>query len=633
MYRMIFMTGVIFILSLAMASKIYALDYDLGNVLVSATKTEQYECEVGSSATVITAAEMEKSGKNSMAEVLQNTPGVSLRRNSVYGGVASLDIRGAKSGQTMIMIDGVEVYDPIAIDRDFDFAHLTTDNIEQVEIIRGPQSALYGANAMAGVVNIITKKGEGPLQIDYSLQAGSFDTFIESLGARGSNESVNYAMFVSRFDSEGVNKARDGGEKDGYKSTTVSTKIGAKVFDEAEVFLAGRYTDAEFDIDEFDNSFQYIEDDPNRVNFSKQLVLKTGFTQWISQAWKHTVSASFINMDRRDRDPQDDTDTTENDDSRFRGDVKKIQWQHDVALSDIDVETLGVEYQQERGASFADTSFYNSQFDRRAVQTRGGYFQAQLNPLENLFATAGVRIDNHDIFGAETTYRIAAAYLSEQTKTRYRTSYGTAFKAPSIYQLYDSTNGNENLQAEKSKGFDAGIEQKFIDDKLTAGITYFVNDFKDIISWTPDFPGAWTGEYTNINKAYTRGCELQTKLKPDENWQLKGNYTYTMTKDKTSGNEFGRRPRHQGSLGLDWDYSPKSSIYVMAKFIGSRFDDDNNTRKLKKYFLFDICASYDVAEDTQFFWRIENLFNRDYELISGFDGLGRAIYTGVKGVF
>lgn len=633
MQRLTFISGIIFILSFAVMLEGYALDYNLGSVLVSATKTEQYDFEVGSAATVITAEDIAKSGKNSLAEALQKSPGVSLRRNSVYGGVTSVDIRGAKSGQTMIMIDGVEIYDPIAIDRDFDFAHLTTDNIEQVEIIRGPQSALYGANAMAGIVNIITKKGEGPPQLTYSLQGGSFDTFIESLGLSGSNNTSNYAVFVSRIDSEGVNKARNGGEKDGYKSTTLSAKIDTEVFDESEVFFIGRYTDAEFAIDEFDNSFQYIEDDPNRINFSKQLVLKTGFTQWVSQAWAHTLSASFINMDRRDRDPRDDIDTTENDDSRFRGDVKKIQWQHDVAISGIDVETLGVEYQQERGASFANTSFYNSQFDRRTVQTRGGYIQTQLNPYDNLFTTAGVRIDNHDIFGAETTYRLAAAYLSQETKTRYRASYGTAFKAPSIYQLYDSTNGNENLQAEKSKGFDAGIEQKFMDENLIAGATYFINDFKDLISWTPDFPGAWTGQYTNINRAYTRGYELETRLKTNNNWQLSGNYTYTKTRDKTTGAEFGRRPRHQASLGLDWDYCQKGDVFILAKFVGQRFDDDNNTRKLKKYFLFDISTSYDITEDAQLFWRIENIFNRNYELISGFDGLGRAIYTGIKGVF
>ncbi|MFH1094541.1 MAG: TonB-dependent receptor [Candidatus Omnitrophota bacterium] len=612
---------------------VYAEDYNLGKVLVSATRTEAYQAEVGSSTTVITKEDLENSGKVSVADVLQSTPGISLRRNSVYGGVTSVDIRGAKSGQTMVMIDGVEIYDPIAIDRDFDLAHLTTDNIEQIEIVRGPQSPLYGANAMTGVINIITKKGQGKPKVDYSLEGGAFDTFGESLGFSGANDQYNYAVFASRVDSEGVNKARDGSEKDGYKSTTVSANLGANILDDAELFFTSRYTDAEFDIDEFDNSYQYIEDDINRVNFSRQFTSKAGLNQVINENWDHQLSFSFINMNRRDRDPADTTDTTEKDDSRFKGDVKKIQWQHNISVSDKDIQTLGFDYQEERGASFADTSSYTSRFERRSVQNRGYYFQTQLNPVENLFTTAGVRIDNHDIFAAETNYRIALSYIYTKTNTRFKSSYGTAFKAPSIYQLYDSTNGNEKLEAETSKGSDIGFEQQLFEERLMLGATYFNNKFKDLISWTPDFSGAWTGKYTNIKEAYTRGCELEAAWAIRKELKTSVNYTYTATKDKDTGKEFGRRPKNQAGAGLDWKCSDKGNIYFGGRFIGERFDNDSNTVKLKKYYLFDVAARYNISEGTELFWRIENVFDRQHELISGFDGLSRAVYAGIKGSF
>ncbi len=604
------------------SANVQAADYNLGEVLVSATRTELYQAEAGSATTVITSKDLKNSGRAFVADILGDTPGISLRRNSVYGGVASVDIRGAKSGQTMVMIDGVEIYDPIAIDRDFDFAHLTVDNIEQIEVVRGPQSPLYGANAMTGVINIITKKGKGKPTVNYSVEAGSFDTFRESLAFRGANDKYNYAATVSRIDSNGVNKARDGSEKDGYKSTTVSTNIGMNIFDDAELFFIGRYTDAEFDIDELDNSSQYIEDDINRINSSQQFISKVGFTQVMNERWDHQLSFSFINMNRRDRDPADATDTTEKDDSRFKGDVKKMQWQHNVSLGGKDVQTLGFDYQEERGASFADTS----RFDRRSMQNRGYYLQTQLNPMEGLFAVGGVRMDNHDIFGAETTYRIALSYFCTKTNIRYKSSYGTAFKAPSIYQLYDSTNGNAQLKAETSKGFDIGMERQFLENRVMLGATYFNNKFKDLISWTP-------GQYTNIKEAYTGGCELETSWVISNNLKATGNYTYTATKDKETKKEFGRRPKNQAAAGLDWTYSEKGNVYLGGRFVGERFDNDSNTVKLKKYYLFDINAGYKISQDTEIFWKVENVFDRQHELISGFDGLSRAVYTGIKGSF
>jgi len=165
-----------------------SIKYDLGEIIVTATKTEGYQAEVGSSTTVITAKDLEKTGKRTVGEILRNVPGVSVVQNSAFGGLTSVYLRGSKPGHTLVLIDGVEVNDPMATDRSFDFAHLTTDNIKRIEIVRGPQSTLYGSDAIGGVINIITKKGKGKPKFSASSEAGSHKTFKEFIGLTGEAE-------------------------------------------------------------------------------------------------------------------------------------------------------------------------------------------------------------------------------------------------------------------------------------------------------------------------------------------------------------------------------------------------------------------------------------------------------------
>ena len=184
------------------ALNVFALDYDLGNVIVSATKTPAYQNEVGASTTVITSKELSGVANKSVYEILKQVPGVSVDSTGSFGGAVSVNIRGAKRGQTLVMIDGVEVYDPMAVSKDFDFAHLMSTNIERIEVVRGPQSTLYGSDAMAGVINIITKKGQGPAKVQSMVEFGSHNTFLESIGISGSENKIDFSAAVSRIDSD-----------------------------------------------------------------------------------------------------------------------------------------------------------------------------------------------------------------------------------------------------------------------------------------------------------------------------------------------------------------------------------------------------------------------------------------------
>jgi len=603
-----------------------AEDYDLGKVIVSATRTEQLQGEVGSTTTVIGNDEIRKTGKSFVYEVLQDVPGVSITQTGVFGGTTSVDIRGGRRGQTLIMIDGVEVYDPIGVTRDFDFAHLTTDNVERIEIVRGPQSTLYGSDAMNGVINIITRKGQGPFSGEVTAGAGSHSTFQEAARVGGENGPMNYSAAVSRLDSDGISKARDGAEADGYDDTSLSLRVGAAFDGQSEVFSVMRYNYAEFDVD--DGAY---EDDPNRTNESEQFSGKIGLDQTINEQWNQTLAVSFMSMDRSDRDPADALDLLENETSRFRGDRKKFEWQHNVSLGSIDTETFGYEYDQERGSSFSQGANWwsNSQSDRQALTTRAYFFQSHLNPVDDAFLTAGIRTDDHEVFGAATTYKLSGSYLLRDWKTRLRANYGTAFRAPNIYQLYDANYGNRNLDPEKSKGFDAGVEQYLFQDAVCIEATYFYNAYRNLIDSDPI-----TWQFVNLRKGTSRGVELGTKWLATKTFNIGSTYTYTKTRDNDTAKEFGRRPKNQAALYCDWDCTEKTNLYVSGRYVGSRLDAPQyNDNKNKKYVVVDVAARYALSGNVSLFGRIENIFDAAYEPIRGFNGADRTIFAGVRATF
>lgn len=600
--------------------------YDLGKIIVSATKTPAYQAEIGSSTTVITAEDIRKTGKRTVLEVLQNVPSLTVMQNSAFGGPTSVYLRGAKPGHTLVLIDGVEVNDPMGIDRAFDFAHLTTDNIERIEIVRGPQSPLYGSDAIAGVINIITKKGVGKTKISSYLEAGSYNTWKESLDLSGSKDKFNYSLSLLRLDSDGISKAAGGTENDPYKNTTISSKIGYN-FGNSELSLTSHFTDAVTSID--DDSY---EDDPNYTAWLKEISSKLEFEQSINSLWSHSLSFSYHDVHRKYRDEKDDIDTTEDVQSWYKGDNKKIEWQHNFSPFEWSKITGGFEYEEERGSSYYRSGTYISKFDRKTVGNYAFYLQNQFKFQNKLFITPGLRIDDHELFGTETTYKISTAYLIPQIGTQLKGNYGTGFKAPSLFQLYSSY-GDPNLKPDESRSYDFGFEQKFIDNKISFGLSYFHNDFKNMVAWD-----SATSKYKNIENAETNGFELETKFLPLKSLTIGANFTYTDTKDKETGLELVRRPKRQVNLNLNWQFLENANINLGLNYVGKRKDTDYTSWPyeritMKDYAKVDISCSYDLTKDFQIFGRIENLFDKNYQEIYGYSMPRRSFYAGIKASF
>ena len=607
--------------------------YDLGKIIVTATKTEVRQAEIGSSTTIISEEDIRKTGKETVSEVLRGVSGVTVMQSSPFGGLTDIYLRGSKPGHTLVMIDGVELNDPMVTDRSFDFAHLTTDNLERIEVVRGPQSTLYGSDAIGGIINIITKKGKGKPKLEISSEGGSHNTFQESLGLSGSNQNLDYSFSVSRLDSDGISQARDGTEKDGYENTVISTRLGYKVFDNAVVNLILRYTDAETDLDDYDYITDAYVDDPNYTAWNRSFISRLEFNQAINSWWDHKLSFSYNDARRKYRNENDNVGLPEWV-GWYKGDNKKFEWQHNFYLIEWDKITGGFEYEEERGSSYSEFGGWPSKFDRKTVNNKGYYLQNQLKLWDSLFITPGLRIDDHQLFGAETTYKLSSAYFIKLIGTRLKANWGTGFKAPSLYQLYSTEDygggpiGDPNLKPDKSKSFDFGFEQNLFDDRITFGLTYFHNDFKNMVDYD-----MVASKYKNIGRAQTKGFEIESSFKPIEDLKIGINYTYTNTKDKETGKKLVRRPKNQLGLSINWSFLEKGNINLTTNYVGHRWDSAINTNKTKSYTKIDLSTSYCLTNNFQIFARIENLFDKSYEEVRGYATQGRSFYAGVKATF
>ncbi|MBA3066677.1 TonB-dependent receptor [bacterium] len=622
-----FLTGMC-ILALVQAAS--AMDeeksYDLGKIVVTATKTELREAEIGASVTVITSEEIEEKGKMTVVELLRTVQGVNVTQQGGLGGFTQLYLRGGAPGHTMVMIDGIEVKYPMEMDGGFfDFAHLTTDNIERIEVIRGPQSTLYGSSAMSGVINIITKKGKGKPKFSVSSEGGSYKTFHKSVGLTGGAERGDYSFSVSRVDSDGISGAAGGSEKDGSRITTASSRMGLKMFGSTKLGLSLRYNDGESDIDDGANN-----DDPNYTAEKKMFCGGINFDQPVADWWEHKLHLSLVNTERAYRDLPDSDSPTEDKDSWYKGEIKKLDWQHNLLPSDFDTVTLGFDYKKEAGSTYYRSKTYISALDEKTFDNKGIYAQNHLNLGDRFFTTLGLRTDTHEIFGAETTYKLSSAYLIPQSGTRFKANWGTAFRAPSLYQLYSSY-GDINLKPEESESYDMGIEQNLLDKKVFLSATYFHNDFTNMLGFDMA-----TYKYKNIDKAETKGVEAEAKLIPIRNLTLKLSHTYLKAEDKNSNEPLTRRAKYKQNLNVNYAFLKKGNINLNLARVLKRHDKKgwpSTLIELEDYMKVDVSASYDLTRNFQIFGRLDNLFDKDYQEVYGYSALGISFSAGVKATF
>ena len=597
-----------------------ASTYVSDEVVVSATKTLNRISDAGgSSVTVITSKEIENSGKQTVTEVIKGTAGIDVVSNGGSGASSSIFLRGADMKYTLVLVDGVPFNDPSLMHSEANLADLTLDNIERIEIVRGPSSMLYGSNANAGVINIITKKGGEKASAFVGTEGGSHGTYKYYGGASGTQGLFNYAVSASRMKTDGIsatdernpviNQTRRSYERDGYANSTFSGNFGLKFDDHVSLETALRYTDAEVNYDgagidvsgNLQKSKQYSEHTALKMNYQPLL------------------STLYYNVSDQDRAEKD----VNYGDSAYHGHLYEIGWQGDYAITKNNTVSVGLNSRKE--------SIMTTDIDRHSVTSKSVFLQDQWH-FGVMQLVEGVRLEDNEQFGSKTTWRVAPSFTFGDTVFKF--SYATGFKAPSLYELYaPHFVGNVHLQAETSKGWDAGVEQR-LSGNLKLGSTYFRTDYENRIDWATDYSLPWGGHYDQLpGQTETYGLENFAEWKPAAPLFLTVNYTWLRTRN-TDGNELLRRPRNKVGLTATWKASDKVKLNMNMQWVGSHWDNDfswpANKLKVGSYTLVNLVASYKVEKSVELYGRIDNVFNEYYENIWGYATPGRSAYAGVK---
>jgi vitamin B12 transporter len=543
------------------------------------------------------------------------------------------------------MIDGVELNDPISPSRSYDLAHLSLESIERIEILRGPQSTLYGSDAMGGIINIITRKGEGKPRFHLSTQGGSYGTFANAAGLSGSADKIHYSLGVSHFRSDGFSAASasyaGNEEKDGYRNLSLSGRFGYRPLDNLSFDFSFRTINTKTDIDNFAGDYG---DDPNNTQNYDALILKGQIrTLLLGNRWEQKLNLSYVNYDRTYKNPTDDIHPFDSYESQYKSKLWKLDWQHNLFLHEIYTLTFGVEYQHEQGEQYYSESMWgpsSNVFPLQEAHTTGIYLQDQIKVGGRFFATLGVRRDYHSQTGSATTYHIAYAYFIQKTGTKLKATHGTGFKSPSLYQLYAPATmwgpgGNKDLKPEETTGWDAGLEQNLFQNKLIISATYFSNTYENLIDYD------YALGYVNIREAFSRGAEFSLQARPTDSLLFSASYTRTKartkSKDEDKNTYLLRRPREKLTANLSYNFLEKGSVSVSLIQIGKRDDMDYPLWPaaparvtLPGYTLLSASASFNIMANIQLFARLENILNQEYEMIKGYGTAGFSTYFGVK---
>ena len=619
----------------------------LDPIIVSATKTPVPLRQVTSAVEVLTEKDLKRRQVKTLVEALRLSPGVAVLQNGGPGGTANVRIRGGSSRQTLVLIDGAIVNS--ATSGDFNFAHLTIDNIEKIEIVRGAQSTLWGADAMGGVINITTKRGQGLLKAGAFFEYGSFNTLREGGHVSGSKGPVDFSLALSRWDTTGIsqiNDRRGASERDAYRNWQASSRVGVALPSEGRLDFNFRWWNGSVNVDSSSGPSDVI----NYRNESERFIFSGKYQQPLTDWWTHALTLS-----RSQNTLLDDPGTLQRNvvtgmtrvpfgsgnPNEIRVAANRIESQHDFRLNQYVTLTAGYQFREQTGEN--EGGF--SPFSEKIISSHAGFGQMQLNLFDRFFATAGVRHDSFNTFGDAATYRVTGGYLVKETNTKIRSSYATGFRAPTVNELFWPDFGNPDLKPEQSQSFDVGIDQTLFADRVTISGGYFWNRYRDLIQTIQSAAVCGTGPFganycpINVASAKSQGWEgmVNVVLVQEQPWmkrlELKGQYTRTLTRDLMTGTRLRRWPVDQASLSVLYEPIDDISTIIDFRFVGLQFNDGHNIQRVDSFEVVNVAVNYDLSDQFQAYVRVDNLFDEEYEEILFFGTPGRSVFGGIRANF
>ena len=589
----------------------------LEELVITSSRVAMPLRQIGTSVSVITADDIEAYGYNSMFDILRTSPGVAVSSNGGAGSPTALRIRGEEGYRTRVYIDGINISDASGTQFSPNIEHMLSSGVKRVEILRGPQGLMYGADA-GGIVDIRTRSFDDGFGGDVSAEGGRYGTTQYGANVGGGNSAADFSLSAFQFETEGFSTRSDDTmlrDDDGYDNTTIHGKVGWNASESLRLELVGRDVSGEND---YDNCFTVD-------TFAASNACTNDYDQ---QAWRASVDYQGTRFKHQISYSGNDTDRqfyTEGAPS-FGGNGEMETWSYLGSFNGSD--SLNLVY----GVDLQTESFDDGTFDRERDQD-GYYFEYQGNFNDNLYLTAGARYDDNDDFGSYTSYRVSAAYVMTMSdgELKIKGAYGTGFRAPSLYEIayndgpfsYPPASGI-GLEQEESAGYDLGVAW-YSSDGLYLEANYFDQTISDEIFFDLD---TFSGYLQASGDNDSRGIELMAEWPLSAALSLSGNYTYNDT-DTSAGAQRIRRPEHLANLSISWQ--PMGEQLTLSLFARGSWDSiDIDGTSLDDYQVVDVSASYAVMPSLEVYARMENLFDEDYQEVPAYNTAGAAAYAGLR---
>jgi len=600
----------IFIIALVLMKTFLASAQDnivtLAPLEVNAMRTNTQEKKLPSSVTIITREDIERTQASTVAEILQGALGVDVVETGGFGHLTSVFMRAAESNGVLATIDGVRANWGSA--GQFDFGFIPTDNIERIEIIRGSQSTLWGSDAMAGVINIVTRKGKGLPTHSISMEAGSYDTYKESIHSSGTIKNYDYSFGVSRFDTEGFSTYsswRGATERDAYDNTSLAFKLGRDIGSKKRLDFVGNWTQGNLN---YDNA---TSDDTDFANDS-HVHVALPFKMAVNERWDIKLTPSFAYRD---------SDTYIPGNYRNVDKSTTVDLQNNLYVTDDISLIFGGEYREQKAISY---NSYTGSIENWSQYLTANYdYQNSESEYKNFLLTAGYRHDYHDHWGNHVTYKFGGGYYLPKTNTRFHTSYATAFISPTLDDLYSSSS-NPNVTPETSKSFEFGLKQD-LSERSNLNMTFFNDSRKDMIA----LDGNWIPQ--NSEKVYSRGLETELKLGLPKHFNLALSHTWNEHYDQDN-RPLIRRAKNKIKATLTHTWEEKLDSLV-GLYIRGRATDTSSLKHTGGFTTVRAAFGYKYSNNLKLTLRAENLLDEEYEVVYANGTPGISGYAGFTYTF
>ena len=622
-------TIILSLLSSLLLSNVYANTIELEEITVeAANRTGQNIKDLTESVQIITEQEIEESRVSTLSEALSRLGNIAMSANGGPGQPTSMLVRGFDSKRVLVLIDGARINDVTGLNG-AQFEHISLDNVAQIEIIKGAQSGIWGADASAGVINIVTKKAKEGTHASTTLEYGSFATKRASAQVTHKQGNLDIALGASRYDTHGISAAEPthtnpnygerwddlGWEDDAYVNKTYNLKLGYDITENDRVEASFRYVDAytEYDAAAGVDADNYA--DP--FGFGVFPYFNEINNYFYTAAYKHKNEVNDItlqyNYSKFKRSQYDG----------YQGKVEEISLQDKIDYAQDSFLRVGGSYQRFEQEQSAGANL-NKKYNDKALYLSNYNKFSLLEGFGNTIFTQALRFDNYSEMDNKTTGKVGFKQFLHND-IYLSSNYGTAYNIPTLYQLYDGFAGNPNLTPETTKSFEVSIGN----DELI--LTYFYNKIDDLIDYVPV---GFSGDFQNIEgTSHIKGVEASYNDYFFDTFSLNLNYTYLDAKD-SDGNFLARRPKHQVDGNIYYYFNDSLSIALLGQYIGERYDRINRQgAQTGRYTLFHTVINYTLNKNFTFYLKVDNLTDKYYQVVDGYATAERSYYAGLTAKF